>query len=312
MIILDGDKILKPIKNAIVTSGTFDGVHYGHQKILQKVVKLAKERNGNSVVLTFWPHPRFVLNPNDNSLKLLSTFEEKAKQIENAGIDYLIKMPFTKEFSQLSSEDFINQIVIEKLGTQMLVIGYDHHFGKNREGSFEYLSENAERFGFQVKEIPKQEIDHVGVSSTKIRNALMEGKVRDATDYLGHLYELSGTIVGGKQNGSKMGFPTANIEVKESFKLIPKDGSFAVLLVIKGNTFKGMLNIGYRPTLDGSKKVIEANIFDFDEDIYGEAITVKFVKRLREEKKFKGIEALKKQLKLDKLKTLEILASHKV
>lgn len=312
MIILEGDNILEPIRNAIVTSGTFDGVHYGHQKILQRVVKLAKDKRGSSVVLTFWPHPRFVLNPNDDSLKLLSTFEEKAKQIENSGIDYLIKMPFTKEFSQLTSEEFINQIVIEKLGTKTLVIGYDHHFGKNREGSFEYLRENSERFGFEVEEIPKQEIDNVGVSSTKIRNALMEGKVRDSTDYLGHLYELSGTVVGGNKNGIKMGFPTANIEVKESFKLIPKDGSFAVLLAIDEKMYKGMLNIGFRPTLDGSRKVIEANIFDFDGNLYGKEITVKFVKRLRGEKKFDGIEALKNQLIQDKINTLEILESHNI
>lgn len=307
MIILDGDKNFEPIENAIVTSGTFDGVHYGHQKILDRVVNLAKEKQGKSVVLTFWPHPRFVLNPNDDTLKLLSTFEEKAKQIEKSGIDYLIKMPFTKAFSQLSSEDFIRNVVIKKIGTKMLVIGYDHHFGKNREGSFEYLQQNADKFGFEVEEIPKQEIDHVGVSSTKIRKALTEGLVRDATDYLGHLYELTGTVVPGNQNGKKMGFPTANIEVKESFKLIPKDGVFAVRLVIAEKEYQGMLNIGFRPTLDGSRRVIEANIFDFDEHIYGEPITVRFVKRLRDEQKFSGLESLKNQLKLDKQKTLEIL-----
>ncbi len=300
MTILEGDKTFDTIKNAIVTSGTFDGVHFGHQKILDRVVNLAKEKKGKSVVLTFWPHPRFVLNPNDNTLKLLSTFEEKAKQLEKAGIDYLIKMPFTKAFSQLSSEQFIQKVLIDKIGTKTLVIGYDHHFGKNREGSFDYLRENADKFGFAVEEIPRQDIDNMGVSSTKIRKAISEGKVCDANEYLGYEYELTGTVVSGRQNGSKMGFPTANIRVKEGFKLIPKDGAFAVRLEIEGKLYKGMLNIGFRPTLDGSKRVIETNIFDFDERIYDKQITVRFVKKLRDEIKFSGIDALKKQLSEDK------------
>lgn len=308
MTILDGGKIFESIDNAIVTSGIFDGVHFGHQKILHRIMNLAKIKNGKSVVLTFWPHPRFVLNPNENSLKLLSTFVEKTRQIEKFGVDYLIKMPFTKEFSQLSSEDFVKKILIDKIGTKTLVIGYNHHFGKNREGNFKYLNQNTHKFKFKVEEIPRQDIDYVSVSSTKIRKAISEGKICDANEYLSYEYELTGIVVSGEQNGTKMGFPTANIEVKEPFKLIPKDGVFAVRVEVENKTYKGMLNIGFRPTLGGSKRMIETNIFNFNEKIYNKSITVKFVKKLRNEIKFNNINELKHQLSEDKKTALKYLS----
>lgn len=307
MIILEGDKIEQPIRKAIVTSGTFDGVHFGHQKILKKVTKYAKSAGGHSVVITFWPHPRFVLRPDDHSLKLLSTFQEKADIMEQTGIDYLVKIPFTKQFSQLSSDQFIRQVLIDKIGTNKLIIGYDHKFGKNREGSFEYLKDNAHVFGFEVEEIPRQDIDHVGVSSTKIRTALTEGHVHTASEYLGRAYELSGKVITGQKMGSSIGFPTANIQVNETYKLIPRDGVYAVRVQIDGNIHNGMLNIGVRPTVDGHNRAIEVHIFDFSKDIYGAEITVNFVKRLRDEQKFEGVDQLKGQLKNDRIAAMASL-----
>lgn len=292
---------------AVVTSGTFDGVHYGHQKILRKVVKTAKEKNGKSVVITFWPHPRFVLKKGHDELKLLSTFEEKAKLIEENGIDYLVKIPFTKEFSELSSEEFINQILVEKINTKKLVIGYDHRFGKNREGGFDYLKKNSARYGFEVEEIPRQDIEHVGVSSTKIRDAIMNGQIHEATEFLGRPYSLSGFVKDGDRIGRSIGFPTANIDVPESYKLIPADGAYAVLLDYKGNTLQGMLNIGQRPTVSGEERRIEVHIFDFDEEIYNERLTIYFIKLLRREQKFDSIDQLRLQLNNDKQSAFEIL-----
>lgn len=308
MKVLEIGQLSEKISGAIVTSGTFDGVHIGHKKILSGIVNQAKEINGKSVVLTFWPHPRFILNPNENKLKLLSTFEEKADLISAEGIDYLIKIPFTKEFSQMSSEEFIHQILNDKLGTKKLVIGYDHHFGKNREGSLEYLKENQNQFGFEVQEIPRQDIDHVGVSSTKVRMALLDGNVHQANEYLGHQYSLSGTVVSGKKLGSKIGFPTANISVEEEYKLIPGDGVYAVRVSVNGEIYQGMSNIGLRPTVGGDDRKIEVNIFDFEADIYGKQISIKFIKRIRDEIKFDGLESLKSQLTKDQSEAIKILS----
>ncbi|MFY0627840.1 MAG: bifunctional riboflavin kinase/FAD synthetase [Reichenbachiella sp.] len=289
------------IQNAVVTSGTFDGVHVGHKKILKHLVKTAEKIGGQSVVLTFWPHPRFVLFPNDNSLKLISTFEEKAIILEEAGIDFLVKIEFTKAFSQLSSESFIQNVIIDKLKTKKLIIGYDHHFGKNREGSFDYLKANAERFGFEVEEIKRQDIDEVGVSSTKIRLALEEGEVDHASHLIGHSYTMHGGVVEGQKIGKSIGFPTANIGLKENYKLIPKDGVYFVRVFVLNQWWNGMLNIGARPTIENASRAIEVHIIDFNEDIYGESITVDFIKRIRDEKKFESLEALKIQLEKDKV-----------
>jgi len=307
MIIVDGIDELTKIPNAIVTSGTFDGVHVGHQKILRNIIKTAKVHNGKSVVLTFWPHPRFILFPDDTSLKLLSTFEEKAQILKEVGIDYLVRIKFTHEFSQLSSEAFIQQVLVNKIRVKKLVIGYDHKFGKNREGSFDYLKSNSQKFGFGVEEISRQDIDDVGISSTKIRRALQEGEVHLASDYMGRPYQLTGKVVKGQQIGNSIGFPTANIELNETFKVLPKTGVYAVKVELEELEYKAMLNIGIRPTVGGTSVVIEVNIFDFNMDIYGKELTVSFIERIRDEQKFQSLEMLQEQLSEDKGKSLLIL-----
>lgn len=292
----------------VVTSGTFDGVHVGHQKILRNITRIAKDQNLKSVVITFWPHPRFVLKKNSSSLKLLTTFEEKAQFIAQSGIDYLVKIPFTKEFSELTSEEFIKEVIVDKINTKRLVIGYDHRFGKNREGGFEYLSENSVRYGFDVDEIPREDIEQVGVSSTKIREALDDGAVDTANIFLGRKYTLTGFVIEGDRIGRSIGFPTANLDVPEVYKLIPRDGAYAVWVELHQHKYMGMLNIGVRPTVSGEERRIEVNIFDFNKDIYNERLTIHFYKLLRIEEKFASIEALKEQLQRDKRDAIDILS----
>ena len=291
---------------AVVTSGTFDGVHLGHQKILSRLGEIASSRIGETVVITFWPHPRLVLKP-DTSLKLLNTFEEKAALLKAQGINHLIRIPFTKEFSQLTSEEFIIKILVETIGTKKLVIGYDHHFGKNREGSFGQLKINGPKYGFDVEEISRQDVDHIGVSSTKIRTALVEGDIVTATHLLGNSYGITGRVVSGDKLGRLLGFPTANIQVDTAFKLIPADGIYAVTVRYEHQTFKGMLYIGNRPTINGVKRNIEVNIFDFDKDIYGDSLTINFQRLIRQDNKFSDLEGLRTQLALDKIDALRIL-----
>lgn len=288
------------LDNAVVTSGTFDGVHVGHQRILSRVCELARRRSGESVVITFWPHPRLVLHPEQSDLKLLNTFEEKAILLKEQGIGHLIRIPFTKEFSQLSSEQFIRQVLVETIGTSVLVIGYDHHFGKNREGSFDQLKANAPRYGFEVEEIPRQEVDQIGVSSTRIRHALESGDIETAKHFLGRPYSLSGRVVAGDKLGRLMGYPTANIEIDTRHKLVPMDGIYAATVQRGSCTYGGMLYIGNRPTINGTKKNIEVNIFDFDQDIYGEELTVHIQQFIRSDEKFSDLDALKTQLGKDK------------
>ena len=308
MILVDNIEEFECVDHSIVTSGTFDGVHVGHQKILRQLVETAKLHKGQSIVITLWPHPRFVLNRDPESLKLLSTFEEKAALIEEMGVDILLKIPFTKGFSELSSRSFIQDIIIKKLNTEVLIIGYDHRFGKNREGGFDYLMNNANEFGFEVKEIPREDIDHAGVSSTRIRNALAAGEVHIATELLGRHYSLSGFVKDGDRIGRSIGFPTANIDVPESYKLIPGDGAYAVYIHLGNEKFQGMLNIGLRPTVSGQERRIEVNIFNFDREIYNKRLTIEFVQLLRKEKKFDSIELLKDQLNQDKLQALDALS----
>jgi len=248
-----------------------------------------------------------VLYPDQKDLKLLNTFEEKAELLKAQGIDHLVRIPFTKDFASTSSSDFIRNILVEKIGTKKLVIGYDHRFGKNREGSFEHLKANSRQYGFDVEEISRQDIDDVAVSSTKIRNSLTDGAVDEAAQLLGNFYSIRGRVVKGEKIGRIIGFPTANIEIDFKHKLIPADGCYAVKVTHRNNHLKGMLNIGYRPTVGGSRKTIEVNIFDFSEDIYGDEIIVSFIERIRDELKFEDVEALKNQLKKDKTKATEIL-----
>ncbi|WP_258099016.1 bifunctional riboflavin kinase/FAD synthetase [Marinoscillum pacificum] len=292
---------------SVVTSGTFDGVHFGHQKILKKIIQIAKEKGGKSVVLTFWPHPRFVLKPDSNDLKLLTTFEEKAQLLDQIGIDYLVKIPFTREFSELSSDEFIRQILVNKLNTQKLVIGYDHRFGKNREGGFDYLMEHSQDYGFEIEEIHRQDIEHVGVSSTKIREALANGNIHIANEFLEREYSITGFVKDGDRIGRSIGFPTANLDIPETYKLIPADGAYAVRVEVDGKNYQGMLNIGQRPTVSGQERRIEVNIFDFNEDIYNHRVKVAFVRLLRKEQKFSSIEELKDQLNKDRLQAIDIL-----
>lgn len=291
----------------VVTSGIFDGVHQGHQKILKQVVTLAKEKGIQSVVLTFWPHPRFVLSKDDQKLKLLTTCKEKSELIRSTGIDYLVSIPFTEEFSQLIPLNFVKEILKNHLNMKIMVIGYDHHFGKDREGNLDYLVAKAKELEFEVSEIPRHDIDHAGVSSTKIRNTLLDGRVHESCALLGRQYSLRGQVIAGDEIGRKMGFPTANIWIPESYKLIPADGVYATVVMVKGNRFTGMTNIGIRPTINGSKKRIEVNIFNFDQDVYGEELELFFVKKLRDETKFQNVEKLQQQLMLDKKYAQSIL-----
>ncbi|MCR5889001.1 bifunctional riboflavin kinase/FAD synthetase [Hymenobacter sp. J193] len=291
---------------AVVTSGTFDGVHLGHQKILQRLLEVARQSGGPAVVITFWPHPRLVLappptHPQPQDLHLLNTLEERAQKLEDFGVDYLLIVPFTKEFAALTSEEFIQQVLLQTVGTGKLVIGYDHRFGRNREGGFDYLSQHADRYGLTVEEIPREDVDAVGVSSTRIRRALESGDILTANRYLGYPYPLTGTVVRGQQLGRTIGFPTANIVCDEPLKLIPARGVYAVMVTTAaGTVHQGMLNIGVRPTVGGQlSQTTEVHLLDFDDDLYDQLLSVQFVARLRDEQKFSGLDALKAQLALD-------------
>ncbi len=293
------------VKNAVVTTGTFDGVHIGHSKIIDRLKEIAKSIDGETVLLTFFPHPRMVLF-SDNDLKLITTKNEKIALLEAAGIDHLIIHPFSRAFSRLSSVEFVRDILVNKIRTSRLVIGYNHHFGRNREGSFEHLKEYGPMYGFQVEEIHAQDIDAISVSSTKIRKALESGDIKTAQDYLTHDFHLSGFVVKGNNLGNKLGFPTANLKIVDPHKLIPANGVYSVSVSVHDKHYKGMLNIGLRPTVDGDEKTIEVHILDFSEDIYGEEITLTFDTWIRPEKKFESLEALKIQLELDKQFVLSI------
>lgn len=299
----------KGVKNPVVTTGTFDGVHLGHQKLITRLKDVAREENGETVLLTFSPHPRMVLFPDDNELKLLNSLPEKIELLEKYGVDHLIIYPFTKEFSRLTSTEFVRNILVNSIQTKRLVIGYNHHFGRNREGSFEHLKEYGPLYGFEVEEIPAKDIDQIQISSTKIRNALLIGDVKTATNYLGHEYSLTGTVVKGKQLGRTIGYPTANLFINDQYKLIPGDGVYAVKVKHKNSLYGGMLNIGNNPTVDGKGKSIEVNIFDFDKTIYGDDLTLYFIERLRDEEKFKNLDDLKEQLAKDKKDSLLVYNS---
>lgn len=309
MIVHHGIDSLTPLPHAVVTSGTFDGVHRGHQKILTRLTEVARNSGGESVVLTYWPHPRTVVSNDSQNLRLLSTLDEKIELLSQAGVDHLVVIPFTRSFSQLTSEEFIQRLLIDKIGTEKLVIGYDHRFGRDREGGFDYIQAHQADYGFSVEEIPRQDIEAVGVSSSKIRNALAEGNVRAANLFLGRAYNLTGTVVKGRQLGRTIGYPTANLQVDDPIKLIPANGVYAVEVLHKGqqvgestlgeSTLGGMTNIGFRPTVAGENHTIETYIFDFDNDIYGEHLTLRFREFIRPEQKFSGLPALIEQLKKD-------------
>jgi len=297
----------KGIKNPIVTIGTFDGVHIGHQKIISRMRELAKKHDGETVLITFYPHPRLVIHPDSKNLKFINTQERKIQLLEKAGIDHLIVIEFTKEFSKFTSKRFIEEYLVEKINTHRLIIGYDHHFGKNRLGDFNTLYDLGKKHGFDVEKIPAQDVENIAVSSTKIRKALNEGKIRKANALLGYEYSITGKVVGGKQIGRKIGFPTANIDLEDEYKLVTANGVYACRVDYNGKRYKGMGNIGVRPTVNNSDLTIEVNIFDFDEDIYDQEITIYFVDRLRDEIKFENLDELSEQLAKDEKTTRELL-----
>lgn len=284
--------------NAVVTTGTFDGVHVGHRSIINQLNQIAKDQNGASVVLTFWPHPRIVLFQ-DQDLKLIQTLEERVEALADAGVDYLIVHPFTKEFSRMTSLQFVKEVLVQKIGTKKLVIGYDHHFGRNREGSFEHLKEYAPVYGFDLEEIPAHNVNEVNVSSTKIREALLAGQIEIANKYLNAPFKLSGQVEKGDQIGRTLGFPTANVRPADTYKLIPAQGVYAVTVKAEGKMYKGMLNIGTRPTLEGKDLRIEVHLFNFDGNLYHKRIEVNFHRFIRKDIKFNTLEDLKLQLHLD-------------
>ncbi|WP_353147194.1 bifunctional riboflavin kinase/FAD synthetase [Flavobacterium sp.] len=290
-------------KKTIVTLGTFDGVHLGHTVILDRICNIAKQENLESVVLTFFPHPRLIVS-NDSEIKLLNTMAEKAKLLEQKGIQNFIIHPFDKLFSELSPSEFVKQILIKQLNIQKIIIGYDHKFGKNRAADFNDLIAFGNEFGFDVEEIPAKQVDEVSVSSTKIRNSLLEGNISLANDYLGYSYMLSGIVVKGNQLGRTIGFPTANIQISENYKLIPKNGVYMVTTILNNKIIFGMMNIGVKPTLGENLLSIEVHLLHFSEDIYGQKIQVNVMERLREEQKFESFEVLKSQLEIDKANTL--------
>jgi len=296
------------IKNPVVTIGTFDGVHQGHKQIIDRLKKACKEIKGESFIFTFHPHPRQVLFPHQADLKLLTLTDEKLRLLEKGGVDHVLVFPFTKEFSLLSAGDYIRQILVDAIGTKKLIIGYDHKFGNKREGTIETLKHFSSQYGFTVEEIPAHEIDHINVSSTKIRKALDLGDIQTANSFLGYPYFLSGRVVAGKKLGRQLGYPTANLQIEDGTKLVPGIGVYAVTTIISGARYKGMMSIGLNPTTDTDNKLkIEVNIFNFDKEIYGKEITIEFCRRLRNEEKFASLEELKKQLAIDKENALSFL-----
>ncbi|MGW9684985.1 bifunctional riboflavin kinase/FAD synthetase [Flagellimonas sp. 2504JD1-5] len=290
-----------------VTIGTFDGVHLGHAKILERLINNAKNEGLKSTVLTFFPHPRMVLQK-DTDIKLLNTLDEKIQILDAMGLDYLIIHPFTKDFSRLSATEFVRDILVNSLKTKKIIIGYDHRFGRNRNANIQDLIAFGNTLDFEVEEIPAQEIDEVSVSSTKIRNALLDGDIATANSYLTYPYMLTGTIKKGKGLGKQFGFPTANLHIAEDYKLIPKNGVYVVRSLINGNKHYGMMNIGFNPTVSGTEKSIEVNFFEFEGDLYNKKIQVNILHRIRDEHKFDSVKELQAQLKQDKKQSLLLIS----
>lgn len=297
--------------NTVLTVGTFDGVHAGHRAILDTVVRKAKERNARSALVTFDPHPRNIISPGDAGIKLLTTIQERSEVLQELGIDVMIVIPFDRDFSLLSSEEFVRDIIHKKIGVSEFVIGYDHQFGRNREGTIETIETIGEELGFDAYVVSEREIGEQTVSSTAIRRALMEqGNVEQAAEFLQRPYRLNGMVIHGEKRGKDIGFPTANIRPEHPQKVIPEDGVYAVRIRVMDNWFKGMMNIGTRPTFEGQERTLEVNLFDFDENIYGKEVQVRFYHRIRDEQKFDGINELIEQLKKDEQQARKLLDDH--
>ena len=293
-------------KSSVVTIGTFDGVHKGHQKVFDKVINASKQSNLSSVVLTFFPHPRIILNKY-NDIKMIDTLDEKIDHLEKIGIDHLIIHPFDKKFSLLSADQFIKEYLVDKLKLKHIIIGYDHRFGKGREASITDLKEYSSEFNFVVDEIDAQEIEKIAISSTKIRKSINEGDLETTRVYLGRFFSLTGKVVKGDGLGKQIDYPTANIKIEENYKIIPKDGVYYIKTTIDNKLYNGMMNIGHRPTIGSKEKSIEVNLFNFNRDIYDKIISINVIKKIRDEKKFSSIEALKAQLAKDQEHCLKLI-----
>jgi len=293
-------------RSTFVTIGTFDGVHIGHQKVIKNLIQRAKKKHADAVLLTFFPHPRMVLQ-NNHDIKLINTIDERIKLLEKTGLEILVIHEFSEVFAKQSALDFVRNILVNKLNISKLIIGYDHHFGKNREGNFEQLKEYGYTYDFKVKKTAQQNFQQIAVSSTKIRKAIENGQIDKANGFLGYCFMLSGKVVKGKNLGEKIGFPTANILIKEPYKLIPKTGAYIVKSEIENKRIFGMMNIGYRPTVSGKHQTIEIHFFNFKNDLYGKNIQIDVLHFLRDEQKFESVEALKAQLLKDKRQSLALI-----
>lgn len=300
----------QPAKGTVLTIGSFDGVHLGHQHILKQVKKVAEDHQLLSVLMTFWPHPRMVIQDYQRDFRLLTTNEEKAEALAQQGIDHMVIAPFTREFSEQSPEEYVQHVLIDHLSAQHIIVGYDHRFGKNRAGDFDFLQDMGKAHGFEVTQISPYQEEQIAVSSTKIRDFLSTGEVAKAKQLLGRPYSLTGLVVQGDQRGRKIGFPTANISVSEEYKLIPKTGVYAVKVRVGEVVFKGMMNIGNRPTFHTmpQEKSLEAHLFDFEGNLYGQRIQVEVIARLRDEQAFNGPDELVEQLKKDQERALNYLS----
>lgn len=300
-------------KKPVVTIGTFDGVHLGHREVIAELKRISFETGGESVIFTFFPHPRMIVSPEEDTIRLLSTKEEKSFLLEELGLDHLVIFPFTKEFAALSYTDFVKNILVDKMHIHKLITGYDHKFGHDRKGDYHSLNQLARQFDFEVEQLNPLLVENVAVSSTKIRQALEAGDMKKANHFLGYSYLLKGKVVEGRRLGRQLGFPTANIDPDDSHKMVPTDGVYAVYVTLDGNRYKGMLNVGTRPTVNSNvdHRSIEVNIFDFSRDIYQHDIAVNFVERIRNEVKFESLEKLKEQLVNDKTSALRIFANQK-
>jgi len=295
----------------VVTTGTFDGVHLGHQAILKRLIETARRNHGTAIVITFHPHPRLVLQQNSTGVELLNTLEERIQNLENAGVDALLVIPFTQEFAQWSSQQFIADLLVNTIGTRNLVIGYDHHFGRNREGSFENLRISGPLYGFQVEEIPARDVDELAVSSTQVRKALHRGDVETAAQFLGYLYQIEGCVGKGKQLGRTIGFPTANIEISDPVKLVPANGVYAVSVVIENKVVKGMMNIGTNPTVERTDtRKIEVHLLDWEGDLYNKCIQIRLHTRIRDEIRFNSLDELRAQLEQDRIQVADVLNTY--
>jgi len=307
MKLIHGLSQMPMLAGSVVTDGMFDGVHLGHQRVLRQVVNEAENLNLPSVLLTYWPHPRHILLHSPDKLKILTSLEEKAELVAKQGIDYMVVIAFNAEFSHITHEKFVKEILSEGLQTRKIIIGYDHRFGQNRLGDVAYMREAGAKYHFEIMEIGKQEIEDIAISSTKIRYSLQNYLLESASQFLGRYYSISGTVVQGDQRGRTIGYPTANLAISDPNKLIPADGVYATFAYVDGTRFGSMTNIGFRPTVDGLHHKLETHLFDTDAELYGKELKIEFVLPIRKEKKFSGLNELKSQLALDESESRELL-----